>query len=207
MKTPVCPYCGKKLSYRALWKSKKYAETCCPFCGKIFSIQYPTVFAVFMGISFAVVILLCIFVPGSVLQVLAPVLLLFYVGLYFALPLFMKIKRITIKTTSGRGISQKEEDVKIYKRTSATKADSKDHKMDGMDGKTVVVSRKPSQKAMSPEERYVAAAVHRAANERPAYETRLHQTNYGQSQEKKKKAVSSRTIGQEEQDFFDHYGG
>lgn len=160
-----------------------------------------------MGISFSMVILFCIFVPGSVLQVLAPVLLLFYVGLYFALPLFMKIKRITIKTKDGRGISQKEEDVKIYKRTSAAKADSKDHKMDGMDGKTVVVSRKPSQNAMSPEERYVAAAVHRAANERPAYETRLHQTNYSQSQEKKKKAVSSHTIGQEEQDFFDHYGG
>ena len=193
------------MPYQALWKSRKYAESRCLFCGGRFSIQYPALFAVFFGISLAAVILLCIFVPGSILQVIAPVLLVFYAAFYFLLPLCMKVKKIEGAALAGKKKAVRDEDIKIYKNPKRTGIPRGTEER--TDGKTVMIGRKPANGSMSPEERYIASAVHRSAGQRPRYETRIRQVSQSQKDPRQKKRVPSHTVSQEEQDFFDHYGG
>ena len=192
------------MPYKTLWKSKKYADGRCPFCGARFGIHYPALCAVFMGISLAAVLLLCIFMPGDVLAILAPLLLVFYLALYFALPLFIQAGKIRQGAGPVKKAAAKEpEEVKIYH----AKAKPYENLKDGLDGKTVVASRPPQKQAMSPEERYVATAVHRSAKQRPSYETRSRQANVNYGGGKREQHVSSKKISLEEQDFFDNYGG
>ncbi len=204
LRTPVCPQCGKKLGYSNLWKIRKYAEGRCSQCGGYFGVKYPAMAMVWMGISLPAVILLCIFIPGEVLEILAPLLLIFYLLLYLALPLLIKISKLQKNAASAKKRPDQtppsEEVIKIYAAKQRQAAPVR--REAPVEEKTTVVGRQAQSGPLTPEERY-QAAHRRTAGGNPSYEARLRQTNPN----KENKQISSRSRRQEEKDFFDNYGG
>ncbi len=209
MKTPICPVCNKKLHYRDLWRCRKYDVGQCSACGAYYGVRYPGLAVAVVCAAVVLFVLLCLLLQDDFLAA-SPVLVILYAAAYFLLPFVMETSKKIPQHEQDAKFARREQkkdaaDVKIYtaprKNTQAAVRGPREEE------KTIVIGRAPAGRPLTAEERSLKTASYPSSQARQEYGERLRQTNSGHIRQREDQRISSRSISQEERDFFDHYGG